>query len=55
MVLGVTLNGQEITPSEIKNFEALELTVPHNIKDVRRFWVYQAGQKFYIRLCWFDC
>lgn len=36
-LLGVTLNGQDITPSEIKKNEALEFPVPNNVSDVRRF------------------
>ncbi|KAF9750338.1 Retrovirus-related Pol polyprotein from transposon, partial [Nosema granulosis] len=37
MVLGVTLNGQEITPSEIKKNEALEFPIPQNVTEVNRF------------------
>ncbi|KAF9761176.1 Retrovirus-related Pol polyprotein from transposon opus [Nosema granulosis] len=36
-LLGVTLNGEMITPSEIKQNEALEFPKPQNVSDVRRF------------------
>lgn len=35
--LGVTLNGKDIIPSEIKKNEALELIKPECVTDVRRF------------------
>lgn len=37
-LLGVTLNREEITPSEIKQNEALEFPTPHSMSDVRRFF-----------------
>ena len=36
-LLGVTLNGKDIVPSEIKKNEALEFPVPAGVSDVRRF------------------
>ncbi len=36
-LLGVTVNGTEITPSEIKQNEALEFPRPEGVSDVRRF------------------
>ncbi|WUR03409.1 reverse transcriptase [Vairimorpha necatrix] len=36
-LLGVTLNGQDMMPSEIKKNEALEFPKPQNVTDVRRF------------------
>ncbi|KAF9756190.1 Transposon Tf2-9 polyprotein, partial [Nosema granulosis] len=36
-LLGVTVNGTEIIPSEIKQNEALEFPKPENLSDVRRF------------------
>lgn len=36
-LLGVTLNGQEITPSEIKQNEALDFPKPQRVSDVRKF------------------
>lgn len=36
-LLGVTLNGVDIIPSEIKKNEALEVPVPTCVSDVRRY------------------
>ena len=36
-LLGVTVNGWEMKPSEIKKNEALEYKTPENIRDLRRF------------------
>ena len=36
--MGVTLNGQEITPSEIKQNEALEFLILKTVSEFRGFW-----------------
>lgn len=35
--MGVTLNGVDITPSEIKKNETLEFPTPNCVSEVRRF------------------
>ena len=49
-LLGVTLNGQEITSSEIKQNEALEFLILTPVSEFRGFWGLTEGLETLLKI-----